>query len=306
MLCDALRWLWDLLNSNFGTAAVGALFGAWGGAYAAQKIAERSKARDQLLEHLQNTNAAIELAGGICVAYLNLKKQHVRDLRATYDEQRAAVIAHRPGTPLNIGRLDLQAINPPQVRIGRLDEVMTKIPVLGRPKTLVGVLAMTITSLNHSFETWNGLVAAFHQLPGPFDEEKAAIVFGLPRNGVVDERFKGTVEAFSDETDHCIFFSKLLVSDLTKAGERMRRNFKRKFGRDYPVQKFLWHQAEEKGLFPPDEDFETWFKNFWDRVPRTQGRRLEKLSYATRRLWRRSSMGKVFYWLSYMPQSAER
>ena len=98
-----------------------------------------------------------------------------------------------------------------------------------------------------------------------------------------------------------IFFSRRLGFDLVEYGEGLRRKLKRRFGRDFPLVKILWDKAEEKGLFPPDEEFPDWFTNFWAKVPRTQGRRLGKLSYTIRRMWRRSSASRAAYWLCYMP-----
>ena len=87
-----LDWLtWDNVkafsNSKFVTAALGALAGAAGGAYAAQRIAERAKVREQLLQEARNSNAAIDLAHQICSTYLGLKEQHVRALKRTYDAE---------------------------------------------------------------------------------------------------------------------------------------------------------------------------------------------------------------------------
>ena len=178
-----------------------------------------------------------------------------------------------------------------------------RVSVLGRPRALVGVLALTIASLTETIVSWNQLVAAFHALPGPLDDQKIALVFGLRRGGVVDQRIEDTVRALYDQTDSCIFFSKLLTSDLTRHGQRVRRDFKLKFSGDVPVQKVLWHQPERKGLLPPEQEYATWFTNFWDRVPRTKGRRLEKLSYCLRKFWRPSTIRKCLYWLCYMPSS---
>ncbi|MGA8690272.1 MAG: hypothetical protein WB662_10285, partial [Methyloceanibacter sp.] len=94
-ILDLLTWdnVKTFLNSKFVSSGLGALAGAAGGAWAAQKIAERVKLRKRLLQEVRNSNAAIELAQGICSTYLNLKEQHVRRLKQAYDEQKAAVQA---------------------------------------------------------------------------------------------------------------------------------------------------------------------------------------------------------------------
>src|ERR1700761_3778509 len=75
-------------NSNFFTAVAGALAGAFGGAWAAQRIAESSKLRDELVKEIRNTNAAASILYGIANAHLGLKKQFVKALYDNYrDEQ---------------------------------------------------------------------------------------------------------------------------------------------------------------------------------------------------------------------------
>ncbi len=277
-------------------SAVGALAGAAGGAWAAQRIAERGKKREQLLQELRNTNEAIDLAAGICTTYLGLKEQLVHGLRAEYDAQKAAVLLHQQGldegtipagTALDLGALDLKVLSNPLVPISRLEDVMSRVSVSGRPRMLVGVLAASIASLTEAIATWKQLVADFHAIGGPLDDRKIALVFGLRRGGVVDERYGDTVRALYDQTDYCIVFSKFLTSDLTKHGQRVSRDFKRRFGGELSVRKVFWHQAESKGLLPPEQDYASWSSSFPESVRQTYGRRLEKLHSAARNFWRR-------------------
>jgi hypothetical protein len=99
MLERLLADLWTTLNtfwnSNFGTAVIsafiGSLAGAWGGALAAERIAEKRRVREQLLKEINQTNAAIELSHTICSSYLNLKEQHVRGVWEDYQRKREQV-----------------------------------------------------------------------------------------------------------------------------------------------------------------------------------------------------------------------
>src|SRR5262249_40695356 len=134
MLVDLSDWLtWETLKklaeSNFLTSCVGALAGAWGGAYAVQRIADRTKKRDSLLQELRTCCAAIEIAHSIGSTYLSLKLQHVRALKARYDEQRAEVHAFHearvagrlaPGAELRIG-LDCELMDPVRTRASYLE-----------------------------------------------------------------------------------------------------------------------------------------------------------------------------------------
>jgi 23S rRNA (adenine2030-N6)-methyltransferase len=65
-----------------------ALFGAWAGATAAQRIAERSNKRTQLRSEIGNNNAGIILAFDICNAHLTAKSQHIAALKADFDRLR--------------------------------------------------------------------------------------------------------------------------------------------------------------------------------------------------------------------------
>jgi hypothetical protein len=317
VLLDVLKWLWGLLNSNFGMSAVGAFAGAWGGAYAAQRIADRAKVRDQLLHEVRSSNAAIDLAHQICSTYLGLKEQHVRALKETYDAQRAAVRAHYQGqedgtipagTQLYIGALDLRSLDKPPVRIDRLEDVvMEKLSVSGRPRPVLAILAQSIAALNETIDRWNKLIADFKARGEPRDDATMAYLFGLQRGHVIDTTFVDAVQALYKQTDDCIFFSKLLSSDMTRHGDQMRRDFKRRFRGEVPrVQRVLWEQVERKGLFPPEQEYATWISGYRRRPPRAYGRRLEKLSYALRKLFRLSTFRECLYWLCYMPSPGSR
>ena len=78
-----------LLNSEFikslGGALVGAGAGAWAGAWAAQRIASREKLRDQLIQEVRKTNAAISITITIWNRSLSLKAQHVLELKRQFE-----------------------------------------------------------------------------------------------------------------------------------------------------------------------------------------------------------------------------
>lgn len=315
-----LDWLtWEntkaFLNSQFISAALGALFGAAGGAYAAQKIAEKSRKRRELLQEVRNSNAAIELAQAICSTYLNLKEQHVRGMKESYDAQKAAVHAHHQGleegtipagTQLDVG-VDLNSLANPPVRADRLEDmVLGKLSVSARPRVMMAMLAQSIAQLADCMAQRNRLIASYKAVPGPVNSAKIAFLFGLPRGDVIDTTFGDAVEALYKQTDDCIFFSRTLASDLTRHGVRARKDFTRRFRGEVPVvTKILWDEPERKGLFPPEKNYSTWLTGFRSRPRRTYGRRAEKLSYGLRTLFRRSTVSRGLYWLCYMPSSTK-
>lgn len=84
-------WLyWETLksfgNSAFTTSLVGALAGAYFGARFGQRVAERSKVRDDLVKEIRNVHAATALSFGIVNGMLELKKQHVAQLKSSHND----------------------------------------------------------------------------------------------------------------------------------------------------------------------------------------------------------------------------
>lgn len=305
---DLADWLtWETAksfgNSSFFTSFIGALAGAAGGAWAAQRIADKVRVRDQLLDEVRSCNIAIELAHGICSTFLNLKEQHVKRLQEDYEAQRALVHAHDEGlrngaipagTVLDIGTLDLQTLG--TIPVGVVDlraAVLQNVSAPARPRSLAAVLGQSIESLNETIRSRNSQVRAYRASDAPLNE-KVAYLFGLPRPGFVDENFGGTVSAIYRQTDDCIFFSRLMCIDLADHGDRLRAILKHRFRRDAPrIHRVLWDDVEKKGLLPPDAEYTTWITGFPKRAPKTYGRRWATGWYAVFRLFRLSPIGRI-------------
>jgi hypothetical protein len=305
---DLGEWLtWETVksfgNSNFFTSSIGALAGAVGGAWAAQRIADKAKVRDQLLDEVRSCNIAIELAHGICSTFLNLKEQYVLRLARTYQEQRVRVHVHHEGlrtgaipagTVLDLGGLDLQTLGVIPIGVADLRAaVLQNVTAPARPRSLVAVLGYCIDTLNETIRTRNGQIAALRASNAPLNE-KVPYIFGLPHDGIVDETFAHTVTALYKYTDDCIFFSKLLCSDLADHGDRLRAILKLHFRREAPrINRLIWDDVEKKGLLPPDANYTSWLTGFPRRVPKTYGRRWVMWWYAVRRLFRMSPAGRI-------------
>ncbi len=292
---EILDWLnWDALkafaNSSFATSFLGAMAGAWGGAWAAQRIADRAKIREQLLQEIRNSNLAIDLAHSICSAYLSFKRQYILELYQRYQQQRSAVQAHHrrlqtgeipPGTPLDIGGLDLRSLNVLHVRIDRFEDVlMEKLSVSGRPRPLLTALTQSIAELNTAINHRNEMVAACKAQDAPLNT-MAAFIFGLPQGGSVDMSFADVVEALYRQTDNCIQFSRMLCSDIAEHGLLTRKEFKRRYRGDIPrIQKVVWDAVEREGLFPGDQDYASRKTGFLGRISKTRGGALRSCAMA--------------------------
>jgi hypothetical protein len=302
MLERLLADLWTTLNtfwnSNFGTAVIsafiGSLAGAWGGALAAERIAEKRRVREQLLKEINQTNAAIELSHTICSSYLNLKEQHVRGVWEDYQRKREQVHdlherqrhgAMAPRTVPTI-QLDQRTLDVVRAKIEHLEGlVLGELSLRGRPRPLVAILSQTRDSLNNSITLRNQLIVSARTLD---DNAKVAFYFGLPTEGGVDDTFGNVLEAVHRQTDDCIYFSWRLCEDLTRHGKRVREQFGRRFkGPVSRIQTVLWTDVVAKGLLPPLGAYRSWEEGFLERVPATGRRRLAKWWYAVRKAERR-------------------
>jgi hypothetical protein len=95
-------------------------------------------------------------------------------------------------------------------------------------------------------------------------------------DGMTDSRFQMNIEGLAAQTDDCIFFSRLLMSDLRQHGKKLRRKHGRRLRMFLPKVsgEVDWSIAERQGLFPPDDEYRDWLNGFkaapsrWTRLVR--------------------------------------
>ena len=151
----------NFFNSGFFTAIAGSLAGAFFGAYAAQKVAENSKRRDELLKEMRLTNAAIMVSFGICNTLLSAKKQHIRALKESFDTQSASLHAFMENKERGVidgnatfefhaDFLTLPIIKVPTDILQK--QVFESLSVGGRSLSLTTTLSQTVDGLNTAIE----------------------------------------------------------------------------------------------------------------------------------------------------------
>lgn len=268
---DVLSAVWKFLNSQFFMAVLTGLGGAYFGARAAQEIAEREKRREELLKEIRHTNAAINVAGAICNSLLALKKQHIASLKKKFDEGKAAIEAfeariaagNRPSGPFTFVA-DLQTLSLQRLPIAILqNQIFEKLSVVGRPLTLATTLAETAVNLSQSMERRNSLIELYKaQFMANGATVPAALYFGLPINGQVNEDYPATVKHIHALTDDVIFFSHLLCEDLGGHGNDLVARFKKMFPRDAQPIVTKWDFSAHANLFPDPKLFHNWTTNF--------------------------------------------
>jgi hypothetical protein len=267
--------------------------GAWAGAYAAQRIAEKAKLRERHGEEVRVCNAAIELCGSIGNTYLSLKRQHVQELITVYEDQRRRVHEafermQRTGDreAVDVGRLDLAKLDIVRVRASRLETLLTeKLSVGGRAVGLLGFLMQSIESLNNGIELRNELIDQLRELNR---EEQVPLVFGLRVDGRTDETYTDLVRGIARETDDCIVFTRQICMDLEDYGERARAAYLRKYRGIIPRVSHVNFDARMHalGLTPDLESYQELINTHVTMPRATRGRRWAKARVGMRRFFR--------------------
>ena len=88
---DIAGVVWTVINSAISLTIVGTFVSAYAGTWGAQKLAEGTARRRELLTEIRRTNAAIGLAANVANTYITTKKQLVKDLVAQFEIGRAHV-----------------------------------------------------------------------------------------------------------------------------------------------------------------------------------------------------------------------
>ena len=302
MLANWIASLWSVIKalaeSNFMIAAIGSLAGAAGGAYAIQKISEHAKRRDMLLEELRMSCHAIDMAHGVCSTYMNLKKEHVLALKGDYERDRATV--HRfairkqfgleERTILRVG-MDYQFMNEMKTRAPNVETmVLEKISAPVRVRSAAVSLGRCTDQLNVSIVQRSELIP---KLAAMEEGERVARTFGLPIPGGFDNAYGDYVGSIYQYTDDSIYFSRMVVDDLTIYAKHVRERYQRMLPRRsrrhvMMVPRVVWADPEYERFLPPAENYASWYTGFVYRVPGTKGQYLRKGTFVIKRWVKRN------------------
>ncbi len=262
----------------FGTLA-SAAFGAFAGAW----INNRIQTKKAVIEELNAVGAALVLCFSISNRFISLKRQYVRPMRERYlqarreyDDFRERARHHGGPPPLVYDfHADIQTLTPVVAPTDVLERyVFEKISIHSRALAAAVDLLGAIDGLEKSINYRNELIADIHKKSPHQVDSLAELYFGLRNaNGVTDERFRVSIEAIYNQTDDCIFFSRILADDLLTYGNRLRRKNAWKYRLGVPKLKGAdWAKAERDGLLPSNELYKSWLVGFkkettrWRRV----------------------------------------
>ena len=263
----------DFFNSTFFTAIAGSLAGAFAGAYGAQRIAERGKQRNELLKEIHNTNSTIMVAFGICNSLLSLKKQHVKSLKDTYDDQKAKLKEHlnkKGKKSVEENKVfkftaDLQSLSSILLPLDVLQkQAFEKMSLKGRPLSLVTTLDQTVHSLNTFIEKRNQLIELYKANQPMPTGILLTLYFGLQQSeGHIDQNYPGCIDAIYSLTDDGIFFSSLLCDDLVQHGNKLAKRFSSNYGKGAPtINEPDFTMSRISNLMPDENNYKNWSEMF--------------------------------------------
>ena len=266
-----LSIIWEkilsIANSNFTAALAGALAGA----LTAQRIAERGKAKDELLKELHSVNSAIALSASCVSLAAALKKQHINRLKKSYDEDLVNFEKHKEDInsgktkelfTLNADLRTLNKISPPITTI--LDIVMNRLSMAGRGIAAAAALSDYVENLNDSLANRNEIINAFKNNQFPNGASFEHLYLGIPYgNNQTNKVYGDTLSAIHLYTNDVIFFSVILCEDLQDHATTLNKLYRKKFRGPTPKSsKVDFSQARNNGLIPPDIAYEPWLAGF--------------------------------------------
>ena len=265
--------LWENIESFANSSFTTSLSGAFGGAIAAQRIAEKGRFREELVKEFQYTNSAIALATSAACVSLALKKQHVNKLKISYDADQEKFKAHKEkivsglvprNTPLEImpNLLFLQGISPPIATIQEI--ILSRLSAGGRTIASVTALADSVENLNGALSKRNELLTGFknNQLPeGATFEDMYLGLYYQERH--INQEYGSSIKAISLYTDDIIFFSVKLCEDLQYHSTTLIKRYKSKLRGAPPKTSTVdFEKPRQDGLIPKDEDYVEWLSGF--------------------------------------------
>lgn len=275
-LVSLLAKLWsaaaDVLSSTFMIAALSSAFGAGFGAWAAQRISERGKRRDELLREIRKTNAAMDLSFRIINFAYGLKRQFLKNLKEHYDASRSGYLEFldqlKSGHPKQFTlEHKFHTFTAPLPRCDALEKILfNDLSLVGRPLHLFIVITDSICTLDDLIQRRLAFIDWYKKVCAAENKDCIPeLYFGLPyKDKLTDVTYPKTLEGLCQTTDDCLQFSIFLIRDLQTHGQKLVDEFKRRFDKkDAPrLHHPTFSELYESGLMPNEEDYSDWTAKF--------------------------------------------
>jgi hypothetical protein len=260
----------DGWGTAFVTAGLGAFVGGW--------VASRAFTKRAVITELNALSTARMLCFSICNRFLALKSQHVMGMKQRFDQiwqEHEAFLRRSPQTPSKfVFSADFQTLTPFQLPIDELKKlVFEKTSIRGRGLVALVDLASTMDGLREAIGARTTLAEEIRNRSSKTHDEVAALYLGIKTpNGHIDERYRNNLEAIYNQTDDCIFFSRILSSELVRYGNSLRRKHMWKYWLGVSkMEDADWTKANDAGLLPDNASYERWLggfrrPTFWEKV----------------------------------------
>lgn len=251
-------------NSSFFTTVIGALAGAFFGAWAAQRNAENSKLRDELLREIQASNRGIMLGHSIVNVALSMKNQHIATLKKSYDDDLARLKEYQIKTAPKVAL----TVSPVLMRlpgINSTDAALQKLIVdQSSEKAFRAIMALSeaIGNFNDTIAVRNGILDNVKNGSIPRDFKFEDIYFGLPVNGNINNEYGDTIKGIYNYNNDIIFYSIKLCEYLQTHAESIAKEYKKRFRKKIKIYSTDLVAAKSAGLLPNEEDYESWLSGY--------------------------------------------
>jgi hypothetical protein len=245
-----LSSLWGVFNSNFWAA----LAGAFAGAVAASRFAARQEMRDDLERKVNEINAAISIAYSACEAYITHKEGLIDRLANAYRSEMTTYNESKPAQQTGARDISLSLMESTVlvVQCSALQELVFKIPSAAVIIRLVSILAHRNSVLNSCMSQRNELIRTMNLMD---QSDRLALYFGLARkDGFVDKTYPYLINALSELSSDCIFFSWLICELLASEGLKIRDD-KNWLPSVVPVS---FEESIAAGLIPNPHSYSGW------------------------------------------------
>ncbi|MFJ4154973.1 hypothetical protein ACIPZF_09185 [Pseudomonas sp. NPDC089752] len=263
-----LDFLEKLSNSPLLIAVVGGLLGAGFGAWAAGRIAKRSKQHDAINTEIRNTNLAMLLAQQAFNIGLGLKVSAIKPLTDAYTKARSEYL-----DPVNGGKVsetqNLQKISPINPPVEALRTIVLEKLTLKGPAIRAGLEVVdAVHCLNRTLTVRNELadMLLHNQLPRGMNFEH--MYFGIEKDGHRHEGYSDTIRDIARFTDDLLFFSMTLCQHLDERGVELGRRCKKLGMGEVSTLRFRLADDVVKGMIPSAEPYRMWLDRFQEEVGR--------------------------------------
>jgi hypothetical protein len=281
-----------LLPPNFFWTLASGAFGVFVGAW----VTNRTQRKKAVITELNNIRAASVLCVSICNVAIGLKKQHVQPMRDAYERtqqeyQQAIAQARNKGPQPSIALgVDLQTIVPPKMPTDLLERcVFDEIAISGRALAASVQLIGAIDGLDKAIDFRNQIIADFRKTTPMSLRDIHSKYLGLKADAIVDRTFPACTIGIYEQTNDCIFFSRILAKDLLAYGNSLRRRHAHKLMLGLPrLEAVDWSNAERAGLMPDDKFYASWLQGFKPKLSKWQrfSALLASMRYRTALKWR--------------------